>query len=397
MRRIAVAVILLSLIGMACWWGWQHFTSQSAQSRYTAATASQNWSAAQEAAEKWADLEPESVDAWLAVAEACRRNGQFALTADALGRLPDDDPRTLTSLALRGDLLLSELRQPQAAIENWQRMLRIAPHANLAHQRLIYVYAMLLKRSLLQQQIYAAIENHSEPPEAYVYLCALQGLQFSDGLIKCYDWLRACPDDRNLEIAVAVYAARSTPSRTQAMFGLKGVVPGDMSLIRTCREKYPDSLEVLSVFVDLAIYDGDVDEVARLLADVEDSANVDSRFCRYHGWVELNRKQPKAAVEWGQKAIAINPLDWKSRHLLSDAERLAGFAEDAARNSELAARGKILERRCLELPNGSAASDELLEDILQYGRDCGDNWVERGLTERLTPTRSRNTYNSLPE
>lgn len=386
-RQGLALIVILGALGSAAWWGWRLYTTQSAQTTYETAAAGHDWPIAVAAAEKWAEFEPDSVDAWLAVAEANRRVGQFDLTAAALGKLPNDDPRTLTSLALRGDLLLSELRQPQAAIKNWQRMLEIAPSANLAHERLIYVYAMLLKRSALQQQIYAAIDLHCEPPEAYVYLCALPSLQFSDGLIKCSEWLRASPNDRDLEIALAVYAARSTPSRTQAMFGLKGVVPGDMSLIHLCREKHPASPEVLAVFVDLAIYDGDVDQVAELLATAVDNGDQDSRFLRYRGWVELSRRQPEAAVEWGRKAVVANPLDWKARHLLADAERLAGLSEDAKRDSELAARGKILERRCLELPTGSAATRELLEEIQKYAQDAGDQRVVQGLTYRLEQSR----------
>jgi len=385
MRQGLVGIVILAVLGFSAWWGWRFYATQSSQATYETAAAEHDWPVAVAAAGKWAQMEPESVEAWLAVAEANRRVGQFDQTAAALAELPDDDPRTLTSLALRGDLLLSELRKPKEAIENWQRMLKIAPTANLAHQRLIYVYAMLLMRSQLQQQIYSAIEQRCEPPEAYIYLCALPSLQFSDGLIKCSEWLRASPGDADLEIAQAVYAARSTPSRTQAMFGLKGVVPGDMSLIHACRETYPASAEVLAVFIDLAIYEGDVEQVAELLEAAGEVGEVehDSRFLRYHGWVALNQRQPEAAVEWGHRALLANPLDWKARHLLADAERLAGDAESAKRDSELAARGKILERRCLELPTGSAATPELLDEIRVYARDSGDQRVEQGLAARL--------------
>jgi tetratricopeptide (TPR) repeat protein len=374
---------LVVAVAIAGWFIWPLYAVSSASAAYEAAAQAKDWTAALAAAERWVSLRPDSPDAWLNVAEASRQLGRFSLTAEALGRLPDSDPRALTSLALRGDLLLSELRQPSAAIETWQRMLRTAPAADLPHKRLIYVYAMTLQRTKLRDQIRLAIELECDHPEMYVYLMLLPSLQFSDGLIKCADWLQGEPENRELRVAVAVHAARTAPTATQTLFETRTVMPGDRSLIRQCRDDYPGHPEVLAVFIDQALYEGDVSAVESMLGQVEPSADEDSRFWRYRGWAALMRRRTEEAAELCRQALERHPLDWRARHLLADAERLLGQGEAAQRNSEVAARGKALERELLEMPATDAVDAARLREIGRLARDCGDELVAEGLTRRL--------------
>lgn len=382
-------VICAVVVGLCCAVGGillrPAYVSSAAEAEYQAAVEEQNWPVALQAAERWSAVRPQSTEAWLGVAEASRQLGQFALTADALGRISDDDPRALKSLALRGDLLLSELRQPTAAIETWRRMLRTAPAADLPHKRLVYLYAMTLQRTRLKDEIRLAIELECDQPEMYVYLMLLPSLQFSDGLIKCADWLKGEPDNRELRIALAVHAARTAPSETHTLFETRGVMPGDRSLIRKCHEDYPDHPEVLAVLIDQAIYDDDVDTVEKLLHEASPEADEDSRFWRYRGWAALRHRSPQQAIEMCLKGLDVHPLDWRVRHILADAERVIGAGEASQKNSEIAARGKVLERSLLEMTNTSAADDKKLRELGRFAHDCSDELVAEALERRLGP------------
>lgn len=369
-------------IGVAAWLYWPTYQAALAKAEYEKAAKAKDWPAALASAERWAAVRPDAAEPWLEVAEASRQLRQFEKTAEALGRLPDGDSRTVTALALRGDLLLSELRQPSAAIANWQRMLKTAPAADLPHQRLIYVYAMTLQRTALRDQIRLAIELECEPPEAYVYLMLLPSLQFSDGLIKTTNWLKNEPGNRDLRVAQAVFAARTAPSATQTLFETRNALVGDRSLIGTCREDYPDHPELLAVLIDQAIYGDEVEQVEQLLKEVSPAADDDSRFWRYRGWLALMQRNPQGTVECCQRALDVHPLDWKARHLLADAERL--LKDNAAeRNSEIAARGKQLERSFLEMANPTEADAGKLKELCDYARDCGDELVTTALERRL--------------
>lgn len=386
-RRFQGAIVATVLVLAATATAWRVFrpryVANSCRAAYEAAAQEKQWATALEAAQRWAAVRPDSIEAWLNVAEAARQLQQWNVTADALARIPDHDPRALNALALRGDILLSELRRPTEAVENWQRMLRTAPAADLPHRRLVYVYAMTLQRTKLRDQIRLAIELECDHPEMYVYLMLIPSLQFSDGLIKCTDWLQGEPDNRTLRVAQAVHAARTAPSDTQTLFETRGVMPGDRSLLKTCRETYPDDPELLAVYIDQAIYEDDVSAAEAMLRQVHPDADHDSRFWRYRAWVALMRRRPEQAAELCRTGLERNPLDWRVRHVLADAERLLGQGEAAGWESEIAARGKTLERALMELPNAAEIDDELLRDVSRFARDSGDELVAEGLERRL--------------
>ena len=96
-----------------------------------------------------------------------------------------------------------------------------------------------------------------------------------------------------------------------------------------------------------------------------------------------SQRRPQEAAEAFQQSIQLHPLDWKSHHELGAIERVLGHAELAAKHAELGARGKQLEREFMELLNATQADAVLLEKLLVFAKDCGDQDVVDGLTFRL--------------
>lgn len=381
---VGLPVVLGFSVAAAFGWQWwvRSVTTETAAA-CQAAIQSDRWDEARILADRWVRRAPADADAWFSLAEVARSQGDLAATAESLRRVPPSDRRYLKAQALRGDLLLDGLRKPAEAIVAWQDMLRQSPGAEVAHQRLIYVYAMTLQRNRMVEQIRQAIRHRAEPPEAYGYLLAAPNLVFSDGYHRVGQWLAESPDDETLRVAHAIFAARTNPSKGVKMFGSVDAQAGDLSLIRQCLLDDPENVEVLAFFIDRAIFDGDLEEAGRLLQTLPASAEQDSRFWRYLGTWRDSQKQTAAAAEAFRQSISLHPMSWRSHFELAAVERTLGRAEEAAKHAELGARGKLLERQILELPNAAQADRKLLLALWEFARDCGDHQAADGLGYRL--------------
>jgi len=363
------------------WWETQKTASLAAACR--AAILEGKWDPAQSLAEQWVSRSPQDAQAWLSLADVAKHRGDLAATAECLGRIPTTDESYLNSQMLRGDLLLDGLKRSDQAVEVWKAMLAVSPHANVAYQRLIYVYSMTLQRERMVKQIRVAIQNQAEPPEAYGYILTAPNLVFTDGYLKVGQWLQANPDDETLKVAQAVYAARTNPSKGMKMFGTSAVQVGDGARVMECLKDYPDNLELRAFVIEKAIGDANMAALGRALQKLPIAAESDSRFWRYIGTFRDSQRRPKEAADAFVQSIQLHPLDWKSHHELGAIQRVLGHPELAAKHAELGARGKQLEREFMELPNATQADAVLLESLLRFAKDCGDQDVVNGLTFRL--------------
>lgn len=379
---IAALALAAVLICSGGYW-WKITAISSAVTACQTAMNERRWEDARMWAEVWTQRQPNDAGAWLARAEAARQLQDWKATEDSLARIPRTDRRYLRAQALRGDLALEALRDPFLAMTVWQDLMRVAPTSNLAHQRLIYLYAMTLQRGRMIEQIRTAIRLRCEPPEAYGYLLAANSLLFSDGYPRVSQWQRQHPEDETLRVAQAVFAARTNPSKGQRMFGVADGLLADRGLIESCRHDYPRNLEVLAFFIETAIAEGNFAELGELLAELPSTADQDSRFWRYRGtWLDSERRTTEAAEAF-RKALSLHPLDWRSHHELGTIARILQQPELAARHADLGQRGKQLERRILELPNAAQADEKLMRGVWQYAKDCNDEDAVAGLSFRL--------------
>lgn len=385
-RRCLLWAAALTVVGVALAFGWRRWAAATTAGIAAACRESiqnEDWDSARVLADQWARRAPEDASAWISLADVARSQGDLSATAESLRRVPPTDRRYLKVQALRADLLLDGLGRPHEAIGVWQEMLQVSPGNEVAHQRLIYVYAMTLQRQSLTRQIRASIQKQAEPPEAYGYLLAAPALVFSDGYHRIGQWLAQSPGDETLKVARAVFAARTNPSRGLKMFGSADSQAGDLNLILEAQREYPQNLEILAFFIERAIMAGQLDEVGRLLQNLPVAAEEDGRFWRYLGtWHDSQRRLDDAATAF-QKSIELHPMDWRSHHELAAVERSRNRADLAARHAELGVRGKLLERQILELPNAAQADRELYSSLQRYAADCGDEEASRGLALRL--------------
>lgn len=386
------AVAILAVIGLVGGWlihgWWWKWVTESVARSCRDAVARDDWDVASKLVDKWVARAPDDLEGWLLRAEIAKQRKDWVGTEESLARVPPTDRRYLKIQELRGDLVLDALHRPDRAIDIWKSMLEVDRDSPLAHQRLIYVYAMTLRRAEMIAQIREAIRLRAEPPEAYGYLLAANSLIFSDGYLRTSQWLRESPEDPVLNVARAVFAARTNPSKGLRMFGDADGLTANRQFIEKCFVEYPDNLEVLAFFIDRVLTDGEFDQLEELLSNLPPAADLDSRFWRYRAVLHDSQRDVERAVLACQKAVDLHPLDWKAHHDLGNYARFQNQLEMAEHHSRLGERGKQLEREMLELPNASLAGPELLERMYAYGRDCGDTDFTDGLAYRLgTPSR----------
>lgn len=381
--KLVLVFVFLAIIyfPLSVWWNQRqaHFLKESV----THFLEEENWGAAEVAARKWTEREPENSEAWLDLAEACRQQKKFAETADALGQISDKDPRILKSLALRTDLLLSELQDPVQAIENCQRILKIDPRADLARQRLIYINAMMLRRLEMVKQIRQAIKLQCEPPEAYVYLLLSDSLNFSNGAPLVNEWLKNDSGNEILEVALALYVASSSSQKSLPLANGEMISGGNATLITACLKKYPHNPEVLAYFLEKSLDQADLERVAQLLELVPEEAEADNRFWRFRGrYLALKNKLPMAEDSY-RKALKRNPYDWRSQLGLSEIMRRSGKATEAQDLAQMGAKGKTFSRQLMELENPQQINSDLLSLIADYAQLCGDLAIHTAIQKRL--------------
>lgn len=384
-RRLLLGILLLLVAGGAYpAYRWFHaYRTAQYKSACVRAVADERWAELNTVASRWIEWDPSSNDAWVYVAEAAVQAGKPEEAAQALGRVSDSYQGALQALALRGEILFGDLNRPFEAAETWQRMLRINPYAALAHQRLIYFYAMTLQRKELVEQIESAIQNKCEPPEAYSYYLLAYELNFSDGLRVITRWRQNHPENELLEIAQACYAARNTEGKGQALFGEATVAPGDRSLIDACLVKFPENLEVLAFHIDQAIYDGEDARVAELLERAPAEAESDPRFWRSRAWYLSSIGKHEEARIALHEALMLHPVDWRSRWTLADVLRRLQRPAEAAEAAEIAVEGKELHRKLFEMPNAASLDESMGQRILGLLRRTGPALVQQGLERRL--------------
>jgi tetratricopeptide (TPR) repeat protein len=433
---VVAAAIILPIAGAGGWLGlrmqsqWQNqqYADQCRDHRKRS-----DWKKLAEVSEIWCQREPGKAEPWIYAAEAAQQQEQFALAADLLRRVPDDNPRAVSALLACTDLQFqTSLNDPLAGVATCERILRIDPRSVEARQRLIYFYAMTLQRPQMEYHIREAIRLGCDTPESYVYLIGKDWLVFTNGPEQNHNWLKNHPDYEPFIIARALHLigtgkvsetgayiepvvkirlksdspggnSDGTPTADEGYDGpslrndpnapyLKRIEEYDLAMYNYL-EQYPRNVELLVYFLWKARTNGDQNRVAELLAQAPPEAEYDNRFWGYMGWLHAERGELNEAEAALRKALVLHPYDYSARHLLADLlRRMKRPEEEIGFVQGLATEGSELRRILLETPNPREVSPDVLVRMVLYARYCGDDIVADALSRRVEPYRQH-----LPE
>ncbi len=382
---------VVALIGLIGWWSLMALrTPQPAALRREAehAAARGRWQEAGELSRRLNVLDPHNGPAWLMQARAAQQQGDMAEAARILAVVPaDTEQRATADLALL-ELQLGPLNSPLAAEQTCRAMLQRDPKSAVAHQRLIFLYAITLRRQELIQQARRAMDLECEPIEAYVYLFFADSQHFSNGTELNRRWRAANSNAELFMVAEAVSMATA----------LEGGAPrDDIEVVRRIRKmaddkdqflaelfaRYPQNLELLAWHLDRAVARGDVNGAVALLRKLPPAADDDNRFWRFAGWTHVQLGREERALASYQHALELHPLDWNTRHFLAALRRQRREFDEVHRLEQLVQAAHALRRALDVLPNARAAPPVLLEQLADYAGQCGDDQFARALRRHL--------------
>jgi tetratricopeptide (TPR) repeat protein len=347
----------------------------------------QRWDELRRLAAGWASREPRAADPWLFLAEAAQGLGDASAAADAIGRVPETDPRVVPALIGLASSEFGPLNRPLEAEAAYLRALQLEPRNLIAHQSLIKYYAVSLQRQKLVRQIRLAIERQSEPPEAYLFLFLLDSMRIGNSVELNEHWLQASPNVELFLVARAVQLPDSADALVsvppgQGEFELARS-SGKLSLVEALLEKFPGNPELIAYAIESYRTRGEVDRVAELLARAPESADSDSRFWAYKGWVhEMVDEWPDAEAAY-QTALEINGLDWNVRNRLASCRRRRKDHAQVERLTDLVVQAIELRTRIRGLRSPENVTPEMLAGISSYARKCGVDWVADAIDRKL--------------
>ncbi len=347
-----------------------------------------DWQRLEPLATRWHWWEPDLAAPLIYLAEAAQQTHQQERAAKLLGQLPDGDPMTPPALVERSGLLFGPLNRPIEGAHTLERALRLNPRLAVARQRLIYFYAFTLQRRKMVDQVYQAIRYDCDLPESYVYLMAQDWLSFANAYAENTKWLRGNPDEELFLVARAIYRITSRglndteDPRQVGPRDPKGLLRHQKLIAEYCR-RFPQNVELLVYLLERARVTGDVEEMARVLSRAPPQAAADNRFWRYKGWLYATRGELVKAEECYQKALALNCYDHVSRHQLAGVERRFKRLDQVKALEKVSREGWQLRHEILQLESVDKVPPDILRQMAQYAKDCGDDDVAGKLLLRL--------------
>lgn len=173
-RKFWIRIILFAVVAGFLYQPISNFVSQQRsqafKERCQLAVEDKAWESLYDTSQKWLAWDSKQNDALMFLAEASVQLGNLEEVEGYLGQVEDSYHGALEALAVRGDILFSDLGRPFDAEECWLRMIQINERADVARQRLIYFYALSLQRQKMIDQIRETMLLECEPPESYSYL-----------------------------------------------------------------------------------------------------------------------------------------------------------------------------------------------------------------------------------
>lgn len=343
------------------------------------AVSDRDWVRLDELGRRWRWWDPFAAAPLIYRAESAYQRGAFERAVYLLDRLPDGDPLTPRALVEQSSILFGPLNRPIRGAEVLERAVRLDPKNVEARRRLVFFYAFSLQRRKMVDHIYEAIRLECDPPEVYIYLVARDWLSFSNAYAENTKWALGNPDEELFLVSRAIYRVLTmgldyTEDPTDQPAG-EGGVPFHHKVIADYFRRFPQNLELIVYHIEMAVSKGDTDEVVRLLAQAPAEAAADSRFWRYKGWLHTARGEFGEAEAAFEKALELNPYDYRSQHQLAGVERALARFDRVEQLGRLSRLGTALRRDILLIDRVDTVAPDILKRIAEYAEGTGDTLV----------------------
>lgn len=386
--RILLTGTLLAVAICAGSFGWTLWSKYSLEKECVELEKSGRWARLLRSAELWVEFDPRSRTARQAGVKA----GRVLRDVEAVNRFLDGYPCELAEdvhwVSMLADLKFGPLNDPMAGAEMCHRILRIDPQHISSHQRLVFFYAMSHQQAEMQLQIREAMRSGCQLPEIFAYGFLGSGLRLRNGIAVTEPWLRANPQSERLIVARAIHFAQSlmgaVPITDEAAASQVRARQAELdSKMQELLKAHPKNRELMAFRIEQSMERGVAEEVGRLLSGCPVEADGDFRFWHARGWLFARIQDYPEAERCYQRALTLNPLDWRTHFHRSESLRLSGQQDECAEVGELAARGRQIERDILEQPDMKTIPKEIYGRLAVYADGCGDTLFATQLRQYL--------------
>ena len=384
--RLALVIGVL-LVVVAAW-----VCLQPGATRYAElcrrAVEGRQWRELASQSQSWSEAEPANAQAWLYRAEAAQHQQDFAAVSRFLANVPPESEFGIRAWETRIELQFGPLNQPLAAVESCQRLLKSDPNSKVAHQRLIYFFAMTLQRRKLIEQVREAVARRCEPREAYTYLFFADSLRLSNAGSQNALWVESDPGSELFAVAQAIAIGEALEGQTprddpEVLAKIRESIERRDRTFQELLQKYPHNLELLAFFLRQAVEQGDANRVADLLAEAPAEAEFDNRLWRYRGWLLQHHDHLMEAEAAYQQALKLHPLDWGTRHLLAGLMRRKGELAEAGRLERLVMLANPLRVQLQKQETVRWIPTQILKDLADYAAGCQDQLIAESLHAQM--------------
>ena len=386
---VAGSLLAVGLIGFAGWSQWQESLVPRLREQLKEAAVRGRWQEVGSLSARLTELAPRDGEARMMRARAAHAQGNPVESARFLSEMPDC-PQKQRALQELAELQLGPLVAPLAAEQTYRQMLERDPRSELAHQRLIFLYAITLQRQELMHEARQAMELHCEPVEAFVYLFLADELPFSNGPELNHRWLSGDPNAELFKVAEAIQLATSLKGgvlrdELEVVLRMRKLADDKDRALAGLFQRYPDNLELLAWHIERAIEHGDLDRTVELLSRLPARADADNRFWRFAGWAKAQLGRQQEALANYNQALQLHPLDWTTRHLLAGLRREQQHFDEVDRLEKIVQTGYELTLAIYVLPDARTVPDTLLSRLADFATECGDELFASSLRRQLRP------------
>lgn len=386
-RRRASFFTIISVAILFVWGGYRFTQTQLARACREAQRESR-WEELEVLARRWSWWEPRNPDVWLMLADAVQHQNRFLEAAEYLENVPRNSQKALAALLMASQLLYGPANRPLEGETVSRKLLELEPRATKAHANLIRFYAYTLQRKKMVQQFREAIAVKQEPREAYIFYYLIDTLNLAGAEQLNSLWLTTSPDEELFLVARALQWSTVSESKSDATVksGDESVLNEREVVVRQLLERFPNNLNLLADQIDAEIVKGRLPEVLALMAKASVEAENDNRFWRYKGWVHYVRNEYPEAENAYRTALKIHPMDWHSLNRLGEVLRAKKDVAEVARIQNLVERMQSLRSAIRKVEVIEKVPLEVLNELREIARECGDTLIAEALEDRLRQT-----------
>ena len=295
-----LTVLVVLVFGVMAWTIIQKARQRAEEEYHEAlaqiAAAQGDWAGAAAEARALLEWNPKSDAAWLLLSDAEFRRGNIAAALDSVLRVPSNSPNGALARLLEGTLhyVAGQGRPAEAA---WKESLRIDPRSIDARRRLVFLYAVELRRPELRRVLWELDELGAIETRDLVLLSGSTFIVWNatelQGTIE--KLLAGDPEDVAVRLAAGRYRRRQND--------LDGA---QMILKEACRLA-PADPEARAALIECLIDCNELNEARGHLVQTPPSWNQDSRLTYLRGRVAEESDDADEAIGAYRQSVAGDP------------------------------------------------------------------------------------------